>query len=41
MKLIEVIDGMLTSEQTHQTILELSTQLKNTSKRKRITRICS
>lgn len=30
MKLIEVIDGMLTSEQTHQTILELSTQLEKT-----------
>lgn len=30
MKLIEVIDGMLTSEQTHQTILELSTQLGKT-----------
>lgn len=30
MKLIEVIDGMLTSEQTHQTIVELSTQLEKT-----------
>ncbi|MGL5312959.1 MAG: 3-hydroxybutyryl-CoA dehydrogenase [Peptostreptococcaceae bacterium] len=30
MKLIEVIDGMLTSEDTHQTILELSRQLEKT-----------
>jgi 3-hydroxybutyryl-CoA dehydrogenase len=30
MKLIEVIDGMLTSDQTHHTILELSTQLEKT-----------
>ena len=30
MKLIEVIDGMLTSNETHQTILELSSQLEKT-----------